>query len=226
MTVSIETISGKIISDVSGTLKQQRNNAVINAIREFAKRTDYFRTTEEQAFDATDVLTDENDSLEMALDSQGDGFLLWRLESVFIDGVEKQIAQKEDIITEISDLETIYGSGIVFYSISDENVKLFPFPTDTAFATSTGSINVVATGVFVPGDDITTVSDLFYARWGKAIESGAKAELMMMVGKPWTNPQMAGVHAMIFDTAINRAIRKRNLEDAGGELLVEKISFI
>ena len=47
-----------------------------------------------------------------------------------------------------------------------------------------------------------------------------------MVGKPWTNPQMAGVHAKIFDAAINSAIRKRNLEEAGGELMIEKIAFI
>lgn len=226
MAVTIATIAAKIAPDTSGSLNKQRQDAVIDAIREFAKRSDYFRATEEQAFSSADVLDYENDALQMLLEYQGKGFSLWRLESVFVDGVQKKIALKDDIITDITDLDAIYGSGTVFYKTEDPWIKLFPFPSDTAFDTTSGSINIVASAVFLPSDDITEVEDAFYDRWGKAIESGAKAELMMMVGKPWTNPQMAGIHARIFDAAINSAIRKRNLEAAGGELMVEKIAFL
>lgn len=226
MAVTIASIANKIASDASGSLNKQRQEAVIEAIREFAKRSDYFRATEEQSFESTDVLAYENDCLQMLMQSQGKGLSLWRLESVFVDGIKKKISLKDDILTEITDFDAIYGTGTVFYKTEDPWVKLFPFPSATAFSTTTGAINIVATGVFLPSNDITEVDDAFYDRWGKSIESGAKAELMMMVGKPWTNPQMAGVHAKIFDAAINSAIRKRNLEEAGGELMIEKIAFI
>lgn len=226
MAVTIASIAEKIASDVSGSLNKQRQDAVIEAVREFARRSDYFKTTEEQAFTSSDVITYENDSLQMLMQAQGQGLSLWRLESVFVDGIKKKISLKDDVLTEIADFDAIYGTGTVFYKTEDPWVKLFPFPSATAFNTTTGAINIVATAVFLPSDDITEVDDAFYGRWGKSIESGAKAELMMMVGKPWTNPQMAGVHAKIFDAAINSAIRKRNLEEAGGELMIEKIAFI
>ena len=226
MPVTIASMAAKILSDTSGSLNKQRQDAIVMAIIEFARRSDYFRTTEERSFSSSDVLEYENDALQVLMQYQGAGYSLWRLESLFVDGVKKNISLKDDILTDITDLETIYGTGTVFYKTEDPWVKLFPFPTDTAFSTTSGSINIVATGVFLPSEDITEIDDAFYARWGRAIESGAKAELMMMVGKPWTNPQMAGVHAQIFDAAINNAVRKRNLEEAGGELVVEKIAFI
>jgi hypothetical protein len=49
-----------------------------------------------------------------------------------------------------------------------------------------------------PSDDATSLPDFLFKDWRKGIVSGALAELMMMPGKPWSNPGGAQARQQAF----------------------------
>lgn len=63
-----------------------------------------------------------------------------------------------------------------------------------------------------PTYEATTLPDELLARYKEKIANRAKAILMIMVNKPWTNPQAAALNQSLFDDAVNKA----NLRDAKG----------
>jgi hypothetical protein len=76
-------------------------------------------------------------------------------------------------------------------------------------STQTAALRLkVAVGLL---DTATGVDDSVRVLWRDAIASGAKARLMFMAGKPWSSPDQAGTHQMLYTAAVNgatlRAIR-------------------
>lgn len=59
-----------------------------------------------------------------------------------------------------------------------------------------------------PLRDAVELPDILHNDWYQTIAAGAKANLMIMPGKPWTNPQMAMVHGGFFDDGVNNASKK------------------
>lgn len=79
------------------------------------------------------------------------------------------------------------------------NVLLVPAPA----AAETGAIKLkVATK---PGTAATGVEDWFFSQYRLAIVAGAKGKLMLMDGKPWSNPDRAAFNLALFEGAISTA---------------------
>ena len=226
MAVTIASIAAKILPELSGSLAVQREQAVVEAIIAFAKRSNIFKFITEHSIDATDVDATENDSVILPTTNLPTNYRPWRIEALSVDGIKKQIYQRTIANGQnISTFNTVFPSGLYFSINNDDTITLFPFPTDTAFATTTGILSIVMDIVCIPNSAITEIDDFFYARWGQAIESGAKALMMMQANQPWTNAPLSAVYAKMFDAATNQALMKRNLEEAGGEMTVEKLNF-
>lgn len=68
----------------------------------------------------------------------------------------------------------------------------------------------------------TALPDILYNNWYQSIAAGAKAKLMFMPEKPWTNPQLASVHASIFDTGVKEAMRKTVLKNLPTEKRISR----
>jgi len=54
----------------------------------------------------------------------------------------------------------------------------------------------------------TCLPDVLYNDFFQEICSGAKAKLMIMPEKSWSNPQLAMVHSAAFDSGVGKATRK------------------
>lgn len=55
---------------------------------------------------------------------------------------------------------------------------------------------------------VTTLPDVLFNDWFQAIAAGAKAKLMIMPEKKWTNPNLAMVHADVFENKVGSAIQE------------------
>lgn len=221
----ISEIADAILKDVSGSIRTAREKAVVEAISAFAKRSGVFDFTTEHTVTSADVDAYTNNSVTLYPNDTFD-FHPWRVEKLWIDGVEKKIHQRA-ILSKITDFDAIYGTGTLFYNVDATGaVILFPFPATAFAASSTGILAIVIKAAHVPDSAITEIDEFFYARWGTVIEAGAKALMMIETDKPWSNPDRAKTFAAAFDAGMNAALMKTRLAEAGGELNVEKIPFI
>lgn len=78
-------------------------------------------------------------------------------------------------------------------------VRLVPEPSKTLESA------LVVRMVLAPAHDAVAAEDLIFEQWAVAIAHAAKAELMLVPGKPWTQPQLAEHHARQFATHVARA---------------------
>lgn len=92
------------------------------------------------------------------------------------------------------------GEPQIFYMLTDMTMKVYPIPTDV----DAGKIMRVKSS-FVPALDATSIPSPFIERYSETLIAGAKASLMAMANKTWSNPQMALVYQGIFDTGVDRA---------------------
>ena len=221
---TIESMADNIVRDLPGSVSFDREKAIVSAIQHFAKRSGIFKFTTEHSITEHDVDANANDSV--ALNPTGLGkHRPHRIEAIFIDGVKQKIIQKE-LQEDLDDFDLIYQTGIVYYTVDYRGrIILFPLPAATAFETTTGILIVTIEAVYTLADDTTEIDDFFYARWGKIIEAGATGLMMSEYNKPWSNEKGTDLFMRRFETGQNRALMNRNLEEAGGELSVQKIPF-
>ena len=59
-----------------------------------------------------------------------------------------------------------------------------------------------------PLRNATALPDILFNDWYQTIAAGAKAKLMVMPEKPWTNLKVAGLHSQVFDSGANSAMKK------------------
>jgi hypothetical protein len=59
-----------------------------------------------------------------------------------------------------------------------------------------------------PEQAATSLPDILFDDYFQGIASGAKAKLMIMPKKEWSDPQLAMVHSGIFDSWVGKATRK------------------
>ena len=59
-----------------------------------------------------------------------------------------------------------------------------------------------------PLKTVTSLPDILYHDWYQTIAAGAKAKLMIMSEKPWSNANLAVVQADLFEKGVKKAIRK------------------
>jgi len=127
---------------------------------------------------------------------------------------EKEVLEDGDTITitletgsEIAGMQILLdGVEFIEYTRADNVVTL-----DDA-VTSDTTFNV--TSMLRPTRAATSLPDLLYNEWFEAIESKAKAELMLMPGKPWSDSQLAGINQKKYLHELGEAkIKARKVND-------------
>lgn len=79
-------------------------------------------------------------------------------------------------------------------STSPAFIRLFPIPEN-----ADGMLTFRV--AYAPKITSTTLDDDLVARYRDGLVSGAKARLMLNVGRAWTNPALAGVHVRAYENA-------------------------
>lgn len=140
--------------------------------------------------------------------------------SAAIEFCQRTWAYTKDITESVSkDAETVTitlpeGTGIVgVNSFTDEN-------GDTEYEIDYSG-NVVSLEKPVPYDSdliinvalkplptVSSLPDFLFNDWYQTIAAGAKAKLMIIPGKEWSNPNLAVIHSNLFEDGVGDAIRK------------------
>lgn len=79
-----------------------------------------------------------------------------------------------------------------------------------------------ATTLTLTMSETGVLPDILYNDWYQTIAAGAKAKLMIMPGKPWTNLKAVGVHADVFDTGVKSAMKKAFIKNLPTEKRISR----
>lgn len=78
----------------------------------------------------------------------------------------------------------------------------------------------------VPNWDAQELDPAFLERWAEAIIFGAKAALMIMPNKQWTNPQLAVFYSRKYEDQISSAVGEKHKRYKHGDMVVEFPGFL
>ncbi|MCP4116465.1 MAG: hypothetical protein GY737_13855 [Desulfobacteraceae bacterium] len=91
---------------------------------------------------------------------------------------------------------------------------------------ATGDFDLVATIALKPSRGATALDDTICEDWYEGIEAGAKELLMIMPGKPWYNPELAGAHNRHYLGKVHEAKIKVNQKNDTTQNRVRMRPFI
>lgn len=99
------------------------------------------------------------------------------------------------------DWHTAQASSPAYYNLVPERGVLSIFPTPSEHALG----SIVVRAAYTPTLSATTLPDFLGQRYMDAITGGAKAILMAILNKPWSNPQLVPLHRGQLDNAMAEA---------------------
>jgi len=101
----------------------------------------------------------------------------------------------------IPNWQTAEGSEATYYNASTDyrTIRIFPIPIDVNGNTLTMRV------AYAPKMDATSIPDELAIKYWDALIGGAKARLMVIPGKAWTNSQMSAYNRNVFDGGVLKA---------------------
>lgn len=90
--------------------------------------------------------------------------------------------------------ETHTGTPFAYFQLTPGEIRLYPKPVEAALT------GIVFTLVVKPSDTATGIPDDLAIKYRDAFHVGAKARLMAMPGRAWSNPGDASAYGTAFDS--------------------------
>jgi len=183
MSTNLTVMSNAIGPDVIGCPRVLIDKAILDATIRFCEETHVIEKGFEHNVVTADITAADNDSVNVNIATYVTDGRPIVLTEFKIDGAS-YTPQELKLVNDLSDISEIAVQGAVFFNFPDTtHVKFYDIEAkDQRFYIK---------AVYVPLPTATTVDDDFYYRYHKAIEAGARAELMEMPNKDWSNPAMA-----------------------------------
>jgi hypothetical protein len=139
---------------------------------------------------------------------------------LFIDGWQIRAATAEEMDAEHPGWTELTASRPIRFLVpTPGKVRLVPEPTKSMPAALTARM------ALAPAQNAATVEDVIIDQWSQAVAHAAKAELLALPGKPWTQPQLAEHHARQFRVQAARARGRSSTGWAGATLSVRPRQF-
>jgi len=184
MATNLTEISRRVAPDVMGCPNVLVDEAVLRTIIKFCEETHILEKAFEHDVLSTDIVAADNDSVNVNLATyitDGRPILLTEFR---IDGA-KWDAQEIKLLNDQDDLDEISISGTKFFTWPDTtHIKFYGIEAEDQ--------RFFIKQIYVPLDTATTIDDDIYYRFRDTIEAGARATLMDMPKKDWTDPVTAG----------------------------------
>ncbi len=203
MSTNITEMSRRIAPDLIGCPRILIDEAIVDALIRFGEDTHIIEKGFEHDVVTADVITADNNSVNVNIATYITDMRPVVLTEFKIDGTDWD-AQFVDLENVMDDIDEISVAG----------VKLFTYPDRTHikfYNINAEDQRFYIKQVYVPTSTITTVEDDFYDRYHKHIEAAAKAELMGMPKKDWSDPPMAGYYESKYQDGVARTrIKKDN----------------
>lgn len=186
-TIAIDQFFPLVIPDVPGCLNASIREAVAASAHEFCASSKVWRVI-------TDSVNTVAGTSDYAVTLPG---LLEHIWSFSVNGIEIDPAN-----TKFESLQHVGDSGFPQrVSIVDTSiVRLYPTP-ETAYA-----IRVSCS--LKPARTALSLESTLYDHYAETIASGAIYRLTRTPGKPWSNPEVAGLHKTLFDQGIDEALHR------------------
>lgn len=125
---------------------------------------------------------------------------LVRVESVRLDGKHLRLITTEALeAAHAGEWRTHAGSPHAYFLVQPGEVRLYPVPVSDAATGLTARVSIA------PSDVSPGLPDHLGQAFGDAIQTGAKARLMLYPGRSWTSGELAGVYAQAFDRLVHDA---------------------
>jgi hypothetical protein len=119
--------------------------------------------------------------------------------AAWLDGNEIDVEGPADVEGKWPDWKTVTGTPESVVLEASDGFYVVPSPVTTM----TAALRLkVAVGLL---DTAVGCDDSIKTRWRDAITAGAKARLMFLSEKPWSDPQRAAVHAEAYGDAVKSA---------------------
>lgn len=112
------------------------------------------------------------------------------------------------------------GEPECFYMVGEMAIKILPTPSDADI----GKVMRIKSS-FIPTFDAVSLPSEFIERYAEALIAGAKAYLMAMPNKPWSNPTLAAYYKQQFDMLVDRARIEVDMSFSPGSLKVSPRKF-
>ena len=184
MATNISEFSRRVAPDVIGCPRVLIDEIVLKILVKFCEETHIIEKAFEHDVVTADIVAADNDSVSVNLATyitDGRPILLteFRIDGVPWDAQEIKLLNDQDDLDEISIQGTKFftwpdTTHIKFYGIEAEDQRFY------------------IKQIYVPLDTATTIDDDIYYRFRDTIEAGARATLMDMPKKDWTDPVTAG----------------------------------
>ncbi|OPY89023.1 MAG: hypothetical protein A4E71_00103 [Smithella sp. PtaU1.Bin162] len=190
MTTAITEFSRRVQPDVIGCPGIMVDAAVVDSIIRLCEDAHVIEKSFEHDVLSTDIVTTDNDSVNVNIATYITDHRPLIVTEFRIDGGLWETKEAQ-LLSDMDDISEIAVQGTKFFSYPDRtHIKFY-------------DINAVNQRFFIkqafaPLDTITTVDDLFYDRYRKAVEAYARWILMSMPGKDWSNPERAEYYKGIY----------------------------
>lgn len=142
------------------------------------------------------------------------------VKSILINNREILPASEDKVLYYMRSAFSAVGSPLYYYMLNDMAFRVLPKPT----LMDAGQIMRVRT-VFVPKFNATVFDANLIERYAETLIAGAKARLMEMPGKPWSNPGLAGYNKGLFDVGVAKARIDFELSNVPSEMKVRQRNF-
>jgi len=202
MATNISEISRRVAPDVMGCPNVLIDEAVLRTIIKFCEETHILEKAFEHDVLSTDIVAADNDSVNVNLATyitDGRPILLTEFR---IDGA-KWDAQEIKLLNDQDDLDEISISGTKFFTWPDTtHIKFYGIEAEDQ--------RFYIKQIFVPLDTATTMDDDLYYRFRDTIAAGARARLMSMPRKDWTDQITAAKNLSEYNDGVAMARIKKD----------------
>jgi len=201
MATNITEFSKRVQPHVMGCPKQIVDIAVVDTIIRFCEDTHVMEKAFEHDVVVADIIAADNDSVSVNIATYLASVRPIIVTEFKIDGAPWGTAYVEllNVQDDISE-------------ISVPRAKLFTYPDVTHikfYDIEAVDQRFYIKQVYAPTTSITTVDDLFYARFHKAIEGGALWELMNMPKKDWYDKERADHYLGDYNNGVAMAVVRK-----------------
>lgn len=218
MTTAITEFSKRVQPDVPGCPRQMVDAAVVDALIRFCEDTHILEQAFEHDVAAVDITAADNDSVNVLFTTYtGTSVRPVVLTEFRIDGSNWN-ATYINLLNDQDDLDEIAVQGTKFFTYPDStHIKFY-------------GIEAIAQRFYIkqayaPVTTITNIDDYIYWRFHKTIEAGARAELMGMPGKDWSNPVEALVQRGLYNDGVAGAKIKKEQGFVKGSTRVKSMRW-
>lgn len=202
-----------LLPEVPGVPDALATQAIMRAAREFCWETGVWNEIQ-------DPIALQDDVNEYDLDAPA-GAQIVTIKSIWLVNRELVPVTMERLQELIPNWQEAKGSDPAYYNCPQDwsVVRIYPIP----YGANGQKMTIRAT--YTPNQFGTTLPQFLVDNFLDELLAGAKARLMQMPGKAWSNPALAGVNQTVFDNGIVRAKVFIAHDKAAGSVRVRPVRY-